>query len=543
MRRLRSGIAVRATLGRAVLAALLVAIFLVVVGVAEKGGGQTTGRPDHTARLVPTDALLYVHGDVDRGSSQWSYATALGKRLRFLAQLRERLLGNLTKGRAQVDPEREIYPWLGKEAAIAFMPDRGGTARSLILLEVADRDLAESFLARVVGPERTVVYDGTGIRIHGALATAFLGNFLAIGRLQNVRAAIDVRAHRLKSLDATPAFLRARAKLPGGARLLYAYASPRGLRQVIEPRPGLIGWLGRLMDERRLEAAAASLLAEKHGLRVHFASVSSEGGTDASKGGGPSAGAAEGRPYHPVLQAIVPSRAAAYIDTQGAARLLSGARQLGQASLPFPAELLRPLRSALATGGGALTAALGSLLQRETALVVTRSRDIPVLSLVITGVDETEATSLLLRVQPLLTKLLAKQPVFGAIPTFEPRQIAGLDAATLRLTPALQLTFAVYAGRLIISTRPEGVRAFATSHQPIGRNPTFVSGTEGRPPTVTSLIFLDLRQLLALGENAGLGRSAEFQVFKADLSNVKALSAVTSSEKTSRSAEIFVQVQ
>jgi hypothetical protein len=540
MRRLRSAIAVRATLGRVVLAVLLVAIFLVVAGLAEKGGGQTTGRPDHTARLVPADALLYVHGDVDRESSQWSYATALGKKLRFLTQLREQLLGNLTKGRAQVDPEREIYPWLGKEAAIALMPDRGRTARSLILLEVTDRDLAESFLARVVGRERTVVYRGTGVNIHGALATAFLGNFLAIGRPQNVQAAIDVRAHRLKSLDAAQTFLRARAELPGGARLLYAYASPRGLRQVIEPRPGLVGWLGQLMDERRLEGAAASLLAEEHGLRVHFASVLSEGGNE---GGGASAGAAEGRPYHPVLQTIVPSRAAAYIDTRGAARLLSGARQLGQASVPFATELLRPLRSALATGGGALTAALGSLLQRETALVVTRSQGVPVLSLVITGVDETEATSLLLRVQPLLTKLLAKQPVLGAIPTFEPRQIAGLDAATLRLTPALQLTFAVYAGRLIISTSPEGVRAFATSHQPLGMNPTFVSGTRRRPETVTSLIFLDLRQLLALGENAGLGRSAEFQVFKADLSNVKALSAVTSSGMTSKSAEIFVQVQ
>jgi hypothetical protein len=391
----------------------------------------------------------------------------------------------------------------------------------------------------VVGPERTFVYRGTAISVHGALATAFLGNFLAIGRPQNVRAAVDVRAHRIKSLDAAPAFLRARAKLPGGGRLLHAYASPRGLRQVIETQPGLVGWLGRLMDERRLDGAAASLLAEKHGLRLHFASVSSEGGNE----GGASAGAAEGQPYHPVLQSIVPSRAAAYIDTRGAARLLSGARQLGRASLPFPPDLLRPLRSALATGGGALTAALGSLLQRETALVVTRSGDIPVLSLVITGVDETEATSLLLRVQPLLTKLLAKEPVLGAIPTFEPRQIAGLDAATLRLTPALQLTFAVYAGRLIISTRPEGVRAFATSDEPLGKNPTFVSGTQGRPPTVTSLIFLDLRQLLALGQNAGLGRSAEFQVFKADLSNVSALSAVTSSGKTSKSAEIFVKVQ
>lgn len=541
MRRLRAGLAVRATLGRIALAALLVAVFLVVVGVAENEGGETTARPDHTARLVPADALLYVHADVDRASNQWSQATALAKKLRLLRQLRDRLLGDLTKGRAQVDPEREIYPWLGKEAAVALMADRGGTARSLILAEVADRDLAESFLSRVAGPERTVVYRGTGISIHGALATAFLGDFLAIGRPQNVRSAIDVRAHRIESLDAAPAFLRARAKLPGGGRLLHAYASPRGLRQVIESQPGLVGWLGRLMDDQGLEGVALSLLAEKQGLRVHFASVSGEGGSQGENQEG-SVGTAEERPYHPVLQAVVPSGAAAYIDTRGASRLLSGARQLGQASLPFP-DLLRPLRAALATGGGALTAALGSLLQRETALVVTRSRDIPVLSLVISGVDETEATSLLLRVQPLLTKLLAKQPVLGAIPTFEPRQIAGLDAATLRLTPALQLTFAVYAGRLIISTRSEGVRAFATSDEPIGRNPAFVSGTQGRPPAVTSLIFLDLRQLLALGVNVGLGRSAEFQVFEADLSNVRALSAVTSSGKTSKSADIFVQVQ
>ena len=533
MSRLRSAIAVRATLGRVALAALLVAVFLVVVAVAEKGGGESAPRPDHAVRLVPATALVYLHADVDRSSSQWSRATAITKKLPLLADLRERLLGDLAKGRARVDPEREIYPWLGQEAALALLPDRRGIARSLILAEVADRDLAGDFVGRVVGPERTVVYRGVKMSVHGALATAFLGDFLAIGRPANVEAAIDVRAHRARSLDSTAAFERTRDKLPRGRRLLYAYAAPRGVRGVIEPRPGLIGWLGSLVDDRGLEGVAASMLATKRGLRVNFASVLRRRGGRA---------AAEDQPYHPVLQVIVPGSAAAFIDTRGADRLLSGAQELGKASLPFP-DLLLPLRSTLARGGGALTSALGVLLERETAVVVTRSGNTPVLSLVISGVDEAEATSLLLRVQPLLTKLLAEPSVLGAVPTFEPRQIAGLDAATLRITPALELTFAVYNGRLIISTRPDGVRAFANAQKPLSANALFASGTQGRPETVTSLIFLDLRQLLALGEQAGLGRVAEFQDFKADLSNVRALSAVTSTSKTSKSAEIFIEVQ
>jgi hypothetical protein len=518
-------------LGRISLAAALIAIFLVVVAVAEKGGGHTAVRVDHAVRLVPADALLYVHADVDRGSEQWKLGTQLSKRLPLLAQLRARLLRSLTRGRAAIDLEREVYPWLGREAALALLPSPGGTARSLVLLGLSDPELARAFLDRVVGRARTTVYHGVTINARGALGTAFLGGFLLISRPENLRAAVRVRDGSLQSLDRQPAFARTRAHLPSQDQLLYAYAPAKGVRSVIGPRPGLVGWLGRLIEEPGLRAAAAAVRAEANGVRIKFASVSSSG---RARDSGVRA------PYHPALAALVPSNAVAYIDMRGADRILSSAALFGRASLSLPRSL-RPLRTALASGDRRLRREIRSLLQNETALVVTPSRGAPVVSLLVNDVNEIQATNLLLRLQPLLTRL--GRSSIGVVPIFEPRLISGVTAATLRITPALALTFAVYRGSAIISTSPNGVRAIATSESHLTENPLFVAGAEGHLGPVTSVTFLDLRRLLALGEQLGLSQSSGYQAFKADLSHVRALSAVTSTASTSKSAEIFIEVK
>jgi hypothetical protein len=48
--------------------------------------------------------------------------------------------------------------------------------------------------------------------------------------------------------------------------------------------------------------------------------------------------------------------------------------------------------------------------------------------------------------------------------------------------------------------------------------------------------------LLALGEQAGLGDSPEFQQLKAELSPVRTVSAITHAGKASKETEIFIEV-
>ena len=44
------------------------------------------------------------------------------------------------------------------------------------------------------------------------------------------------------------------------------------------------------------------------------------------------------------------------------------------------------------------------------------------------------------------------------MPTLEPRRIAGVEAVTLRVSPSLELTYAAFDDKLVVSTSPEGVR-------------------------------------------------------------------------------------
>ena len=62
------------------------------------------------------------------------------------------------------------------------------------------------------------------------------------------------------------------------------------------------------------------------------------------------------------------------------------------------------------------------------------------------------------------------------------------------------------------------------------------------PRGLTSLLFLDLRQLLSLGEQTGLMRSARYHALRRDLEKVRAISLESTSGETDSTAELFLQI-
>lgn len=534
MSQLRAAARARFTLGRLALAAVLVAISLGTLALIERD--HESGAPeDHAARLVPASALAYLHATVDRDSAQWRNAGRIAARIPRLVALRNRLLRSVTLRGGKIDLDREVYPWLGDEAALAFLRGERNVARSLILLEVTDKELARAFLSRAVGRPARTAYRGTAIDIHGSLATAFVGKFLAIGQLENVRTAIGVERGAIASLEQSVPFTKARDGLPDEDRLLYAYASREGVKRLLRRRPGLIGRLARLADDPRLAGAAASLDAEARGARVHFASTL-----------GPQTAVLEKRKetrFASRLASAVPQDAVAYIDMRGADQLIESIRALvGSSSLTLP-PLLGRVRSELSGRRGLpIRRALRPLLSREAALFVTPSSGAPVLTLILDNVRRDEAAMLLERLQPLLVRLL-ERPTAGQVPTFRPLRIAGVDAASLRISPAVELTYSVFGGRAVVSTSPKGIAEVRSSRLPITQNPLFDQEIRNHLRNVTSVLFLDLEQLLALGERAGLGETRGYRQLRADLSQVSAVSAFTSGRDTSRRASIFIEVK
>jgi hypothetical protein len=532
MQTLRAALRSRFTAGRIAFATGLIIGFLAVVALVESNDHKAA-QTDHSADLVPATALAYLHAEVDPGSDQWKNAETLLRRLPRLARLRDRALRGLTARGARLNLERQVYPWLGDEAALALLAGPGREARSLILLEVSDSPLARDFLARAVGRLRKARYRGIGIEFYGKLATAFLGDFLAIGRLENIRAAIDAWQGRIDSLAAVPALERARRGLPDKERLLYAFASREGVKHVLGAQPGPVGRLVKLIDEPALEGAAVGLRPEKRGLRVDFASVLRRTAIRDDRE----------RAFEPKLLHVVPRDAIAYFGERGADRIFERIRAVvGASALSLPSAFRRLGADLAGVQGARLRRAARPLLQEEAALFVSPSDAAPLITLVVNGVSRREAGQLIERFQPLLSRLI-QRPTAGQVPTFQPRQIAGLDAATLAISPSLSLTYSIFGGRAVLSTSPNGIRAVRSVRSPITDNPLFDSDLLDSLGSVSSVLFLDLEQLLALGEQAGLGETSSYRAFKADFSTVEAVSAVTQNKPASRQATIFIEVQ
>ena len=143
-------------------------------------------------------------------SDQWRCAGEVVRKLPTLRRLRERALRSLSGGDRALDFDTAVRPWIGDEAAIALLPD-GRRASSLILVRVADQARARDFL-RGAGRPREQRHRGVTVRSYGSLATAFVGNFLAIGRPEHVRAAIDTRRGRSLGRRLSVPLRRARAR-------------------------------------------------------------------------------------------------------------------------------------------------------------------------------------------------------------------------------------------------------------------------------------------------------------------------------------------
>jgi uncharacterized protein DUF3352 len=530
--RLGPALRARFTLRRIALAAGLVVAFLGIVAAAEKDDGSGTPT-DHAAVLVPEAALAYAHVSVEPDSQQWRDATRLARGFPRLVEVRNRFLRGLTARGGNLDLEREVYPWIADEAALALLAGAGGTARSLILLEVSDRELAQAFLARAVGRTRRSTYRGTPIRTYGRLATAFLGDFLAIGQPGNVRAAIDVRRGRLRALAATAPFRRSRAALPDEDRLFFGYGTREGLRRVLRTQPGVFGRLARLADDPELLGASIAARAEERGVWLDYAGALREGERRAR--------AQADQPFVPELHEVVPGDAVAFLDMRGADRLFDTITEIAGGGTRLP-DLLGGLGSELSGARGAdIRRALRPLLGKEAALFLTPSGRSPLLTLVVNGVRSGEAATMIEELQPLIARLV-ERPATGQVPFFQPTRVGGRDAVTLTLTPSVELTFSVFGGRAVISTAPAGIRKLTGARSRIAGNEFFRAGTEGRLERVTSVLFLDLEQFFALGEQAGLHESASFRAFRSALSRVSTVSAVTSSTRAGKKATIFIEV-
>ncbi len=489
-------------LGAAVLAALALAAGVVVA----QGGGSGPAIADAAAKLVPADALVYVHLSTDPDREAVRDAQALGDRFAGYERLRDSVLERLAVGGG----DEQVSAWLGDEVALALTASGGETAGSLVLLAVADEAQAKAFVAR--GARRSgagTSYRGVALARYGAVYAAFVGDFLALGQQATLRRAIDLQQGRGRSLAADPTFARTAGELPGD-RVADAYATADGLRRLLVPAGGVLGALGVVFDRPGLRGVAASLEATEPGAEV------------VARADVPGRQAAA---FMPSLLDAVPESAMALFVTkrldESATRMLAAA---GTANL---ADLIDRVRRALgAQGERSVSEDLLALLRDESAVALLPSVPAPTLLVIAKARSAPRTQAALALLARTLPRLLP-----GA-------KVTQRDGITTIASSTTELDLAVVDGKLVLSTSRQGIAAVRDPDGGIDEREAWgaVVGTPGKP--VTSVVFLDFSQLLTLAEQTGLGDSR----FEPDLRRVRAVGARSTGDGEDTTTEIRFQI-
>ncbi|HEV2814071.1 MAG TPA: DUF3352 domain-containing protein [Solirubrobacteraceae bacterium] len=519
----------------AVLVAVLLAVVLLVRALA---GGDGSDEPpsNRAAEIVPDTTLVFANLSTDGDRDAVQRAADMAERFEGYDSNRAALLKRLSGGEKDVDPGKDVAPWLGDEAAFALMDTGNETAGSLVAIEVTDEEKAREFLAR--NPREAVRKDykeHTTIR-YGQVTTSFVRGFLVIGQDPTVQAAIDREKSGAKALAGDATYKRALEGLPEG-RVVTAYASADGLRRLLVPAGDVLGGLAVMLDQPALQGVAVA--AEVQGddkLRVKIHSALDAEQQKRSPG--------VLKQFEPGLVGDVPADALGYLGASGVSGALQrlvvsavgGAAQGGEVT-----ELLRRLGTELGeeTGGG-LQRDLLKLFEGEVALVIQREAPAPVLSILTRTADESATRRTLDRLREPLAKLL--RPEGEQELTWEPQDIGGADAWTLTLPNGAKITYAVTGGRLIISTSPDGVRGLKDSDDSLQDADVFEDVLADRPGSVGTLGFLDFSQLLELGEQTGLNDSRAYLAARDDLRKVRAIGVSSTSDEGESTAEILVSI-
>jgi hypothetical protein len=498
---------------------------VLVVGLALAAGDEERA-PDRTADYVPRDALLYLSLGGGGSDEQAERASALVRDVPDLARLRSALLQRVTAPAGDFDWDRDIRPWLGREAAVAVVGPEADSASSLLVLSVGEEKGARDFASRVAGTSTGAAYRGTRVLGTGSVATALQEGHVLVGTEATVRASLDARAGAAPALGSDKEFRELRGALPE-ERVADGYASAAGVQALLDgPAAVLRGLPGA--TTLGAGAFAASVEAGRARLSLRFQSSGGAGGCVTRRGAAT-----------PVASGVA-ADVLAYVGLRGGDCLL---RSLIAQPTSGVGSALRRLAAA-ARGSDPpvdLQRELLPLLSGEAAITLdSGGAGRPVVAAAAGDVDEARALDVLGRLQPALGTLAQAESV-GQAPTFQTRDLpAGITALSAELTPNLELSYAAKGGRLILATAPTGVVA-AADGRGLEQSEDFRLLLEDRPSRPSDVIFTDLDGLLTLADQLGLREEPGYLAVRDDLAKFGAAGAVISREGNQTTAEILLK--
>jgi hypothetical protein len=531
----------RLALALGVLAVLLVIAFVAVPALpCEAPGGDVCPPSDDAIALVPDDALAYLHVNVDPGTAQYDNARDVAGRVPTLSeQVTSRLLDRVPgpHGHAS-DFARDIQPWFGGQAALAVIPAGERAGEEVQLLQISDTDGAKEFAASIpTGTPQTSDYRGVQVTVdRRGLATAEVGGFLAIGRESGIRDAIDAQsgASGTGSLEGEPAADAALDALPD-ERLADAYLSPDGIDRLVGNPRGPLATLDALIDPAASDGAAMALVGSDSGIEVDIRSELDEARAKAQPGffaAFPS--------FDPSLTTSLPSDSLAYLGMAEPGKTLVSLIAQASADQPGLAAAVDALvKRVKQLGRVDLETDLLPSLGEEAAFALQPAaggNGVPYLEFLSSEVDADRAGDALASLQgPIVAAL---NPRSGQAPTFSERKVGDITAHSVKLSPTVDLTYAIAGSVLLVATDPAAVEQLTGEGGGLSDDDAFKEATSGLTSDVSLLGFLDLSGLLTLAEQAGLANDPAYSTFAPELHKLSALGVSVRESSTELATDV-----
>jgi Protein of unknown function (DUF3352) len=516
----------------------LILKFLPVPGVpCQVSAAKECAPSNDTIAYVPRDAALYAHLTVNSDSHQWDLERDLAETLpNFTALLQSDTSAITAPGGRRINLSNEVLPWAKDDLALLGIPGPKGSTAEAYVVGVGDNARANRFLNSLApaGPATLdTIGDASLSAYRSGFATARSGDQLLFGSEAAVRAALMAKAGQQPGLEGSDQD-KAREQLPD-VRFAEVYLSRAGVQRFLPPTATGASQLNTFVDYGATSGMAVGARARDDGVQVNLVSE-----------------------LDPKLEARSPTVFASLPEFEPGLADEAGPRAVGYIGV---GELGPAINNALATAGARAEGLAGSLralaqrLQKEAgvdplkdllpalggqaALVAEPTGAAPYASLIVDGVDEEKAADVLASLQgPLLRSLTAG----GQVPNFRTTDVDGVPVHSVRVSPTVDLSYAIFDGKLVISTQPQGISQVRSSGDNLADTGAFRDATDRLPDRVSALVFLNLDEVLGLAQQAGLAENPLYASLSEDISRVGSLGLAVRGSDDELQSELFLAI-
>jgi Protein of unknown function (DUF3352) len=517
----------------------LIIKFLPVPGVpCQISAAKECAPSNGTIAYVPRDAELYAHLTVNSDSHQWDLAQDIGEELpSFTALLQSDTSTLAGPAGSQLDLGSQVLPWVKGDLALLAVPGPKGTAAETYIAGVGDSAKANQFAASLSpgGPAKQAKVGDSSVSVYSnGVATARSGEQLLFGNVAAVRAALAAKAGQLPGLEDSDQD-EARDRLPD-VRFAEIYLSRAGVQRFLAGRGTGASQLDTFVDYGATSAMAVGARARDDGMEVNVVSE-----------------------LNPQLEARSPTVFASLPEFEPGLADEAGPRALGYIGV---GDLGPAINNALATAGASAQGLAGSLralaqrLQQEAgvdplkdllpalggqaALIAEPTAAAPYASLIVDGVDEKKAGDALAALQTPLLRSLGRGG--REVPSFQTRDVDGVPVHSLQISPSVDLSYAIFDGKLVVSTQPEGISQVRSSGDTLAGTSAFEDATNRLPDRVSALVFLNLKEVLGLAQRAGLAENPLYASLSEDISRVGSLGLAVRDNDHELQSELFLAI-